>query len=257
MGTQGKGFGVLGVELIDYFSPQHTGGTHLGNLHEMVHAHAPEETKTRSEVVHTHAGIDTSTQVLQTVGQGVGQLDVGGGTCLLHVVAGDGDAVEFGHVFGGVFEDVGNNLHRGQRRIDIGVAHHKLLQDIILDGTLQLFLRHSLLFGGNDIESQNGQHGTIHGHRHGHLAQVDLVEENLHVEDAVHSHTGFSHVAHHTLVVAVVAAVRGEVESTAQTLLSSCDIAAVKGVRLLGSGEACILTDGPRTHHIHCAVGTT
>ena len=257
VGTQGEGFGVLGVELVDNLGPEHTGGTHLGNLHEVVHAYAPEEAQAGSKVVDTHTGIDTSTEILQAVGQRVGQLDVGGGAGFLHVVTGDGDAIELGHVLRGVLEDVGNNLHGRQRGVDVGVAHHELLQDVVLDGALQLFLGNALLLGGNDIESQNGQHGAVHGHGDGHLAQVDLVEENLHVEDAVDSHTGLADVTHHTLVVAVVATVSGQVESAAQALLTGGDIAAIEGVRLLGGGETGILTDGPRTHHIHGAVGAT
>ena len=58
MGTQGKGFGVLGIELADDFGPEHTGGTHLGYFHEVVHAHAPEEAETGSKVVDAHAGLE-------------------------------------------------------------------------------------------------------------------------------------------------------------------------------------------------------
>ena len=67
----------------------------------------------------------------------------------------------------------------------------------------------------DDIEREDGQHGAVHSHGDGHLAQVNLVEQNLHVEDAVDGHTGLTDVTHHTLVVRVVAAVRGQVEGTA------------------------------------------
>ena len=77
----------------------------------MVHAHTPEEAQTRSKIVDAHTGIDTGTQILKTVGEGVCQLDISGGTRLLHVIAGDGDAVELGHVLGSILEDVGDNLH--------------------------------------------------------------------------------------------------------------------------------------------------
>ena len=43
MGTQGQRLGILGVKLADNLGPQHTGGTHLGDLHEVVHADGPED----------------------------------------------------------------------------------------------------------------------------------------------------------------------------------------------------------------------
>ena len=106
----------------------------------------------------------------------------------------------------------------------------------------------------SSIESQNGQHSAVHGHRDGHLAEVNLVEQYLHVEDAVDSHTSLADVADDALVVAVVAAVRGQVESTAQTLLTGGDIAAVEGVTLFSGRETGVLADSPGTHHIHSRV---
>ena len=257
MRTQSQRLGVLGVELTDNLGPQHAGSPHLGNLHELVHAHAPEERQTRREVVDAHARADTGAQILQSVGQRIGQLNVSRSAGFLHVVAGDTDTVELGHVLRGILEDVGDNLHRRQRRIDIGVAHHELLEDVVLDGALQLVLRHSLFLGGDDIERKYRQHSTVHGHGNRHLTQVDLVKQNLHVEDAVDGHTGLAHVAHHALMVRVVATVGSQVESATQALLTGGYVATVEGVTLLGGRETGILTDGPRTHHIHCRIGAT
>ncbi len=122
---------------------------------------------------------------------------------------------------------------------------------------MELFLRHTLLFGSDDIEGKDGENGTVHGHGDGHLAEVDLVEKNLHVEDAVDGHTGFTHIAHHTLVVGVVTAVGCEVEGAAKTFLTSGDITAIEGVGLFSGREACILADSPGAHDIHGAVWAT
>ena len=100
-----------------------TCGAHLGNLHEVVHARAPEERQTRRKSVDVEACLDTGAEVIPTIGQGVGHLDVGGGTCFLHVVTRNGDAVELRHVLRGELEDVGDDAHRELRRIDIGVTH--------------------------------------------------------------------------------------------------------------------------------------
>ena len=89
---------VLGAELLHDLGPEHTGCTHLGDFHEVVHADSPEERQAGCEGIDVDTGVDTGTEVLETVGEGVGQLDVGRSTSLLHVVARDGDAVELGHI---------------------------------------------------------------------------------------------------------------------------------------------------------------
>ena len=230
MGTQGQRLAVLRVEGLHDLGPNHTGGTHLGNLHEVIHARAPEEGQTRREGVDVQASLDTGTEVVPTVGQSVSHLDVGGGTGFLHVVARDGDAVELRHVLRGELEDVGDDAHRELRRIDISVTHHELLQDVVLDGALQLFVLGTLLQGSDDVEGQDRQHGAVHGHGDGHFVQWDLVEQDFHVFDGADAHTSLTHVAHDALVIGVVATVGGQVEGHGQTFLTSRDITAVEGV---------------------------
>ena len=82
------------------------------------------------------------------------------------MVARDGDRVELGHVLRGILEDVGDDTHRELRRIDIGVAHHKFLEDIVLDSTCHLFKFRSLLKTGVDVEGEYGEYGAVHSHRH-------------------------------------------------------------------------------------------
>ena len=93
----------------------------------------------RRGAVHTRA------DVVHTVGQGVGQLDVGGSAGFLHVVTRNRDRVELGHILRGVLKDAGDDLHRELGRINIGVTHHELFQDIVLDGTLHLLKFSTLL----------------------------------------------------------------------------------------------------------------
>ena len=111
VGTQCHRLWILCSEALHNLCPEQTACTHLGNLHEVVHADSPEERQTRCESVNVDAGIDTCTQILHTVCQCVGKLDVGCGSCLLHVIAGDGDGVELRHVLRCVFKYVGNDLH--------------------------------------------------------------------------------------------------------------------------------------------------
>ena len=193
--------------------------------------------------------------VLDPVGQGVAELQVGRGPGLLHVVAGDGDGVELGHLGRGVGEDVRDDPHGGRGRIDVGVADHELFEHVVLDGAGELGRRHPLLLGGQDVQGQHRQHGAVHGHGHRHLVERDAVEELAHVQDRVDGHAGHADVAGHPRVVAVVAAVGGQVEGHRQALLPGGQVAPVEGVGLLGRGETGVLADGPRLVDVHGRIG--
>lgn len=71
MGTQCHGFRILGAEALQNLSPQYTGRTHLGNFHEVVLAHIPEEGQTFCEGVNLQACSFTGADVFHAVGQGV------------------------------------------------------------------------------------------------------------------------------------------------------------------------------------------
>ena len=165
MGAQHHRLGILRVELLHDPPPQQARGAHLGDLEIEVHAHRPEERQATGELVHVHAAGDAGAHVLEAVGKRESELDGLVGAGFLDVIAGDRDRVELRHVLCGIAEDVGDDLHRRRRRIDVGVADHELLEDVVLDGPRELVLRHALLFGGDDVPRENRQHGTVHGHR--------------------------------------------------------------------------------------------
>ncbi len=169
-------------------------------------------------------------EVFQTVGKCVGQLDVAGCTCLLHMVAGNRNRVELRHVLRSVLEDIGDNTHREFRWIDIGVTHHELLKDVVLNRTGHLFELGTLFETRVDIESKHGKHGTVHGHRHRHLVQGDTVEKHLHILDRANRHTGLTYVAYNTLVVGIVTTVCGKVECNRKPFLAGSQVTAVERV---------------------------
>ncbi len=256
MGPQHEGLGALGIELAHDAVPQHPAGAHLGDFQVEVHAHRPEEGQTAGEGVHIEAGGDAGAHVFHAVGQGEGQFDGLVGPGFLDVITRDGNRVELGHVLRGVAEDVGDDLHRRLGRIDIGVADHELLQDVVLDGAGQLFLGDALLFGGDDVAGQDGQHGAVHGHGNGNLVEGDAVEEDLHVLDGIDGHAGLADVAQDPGIVRVVAAVGGQVEGHGDALTTGGQGLAVEGVGFFGGGEAGVLADGPRPHGVHGGLGT-
>ena len=64
-------------------------------------------------------------------------------------------------------------------------------------------------------------------------------------------HAGLADIADHARVIAVIAAVGGEVEGHRKALLPGGEIAAVEGVRFLGGREAGILPHRPRAAGVH------
>ena len=203
---------ILRVELFDDFRPQHSGGTHLGNFHEVVFADGPEEGEARRELVYLEAGLFAFAEVFETVREGVGHFEVRRGARFLHVVAGNRDAVELRHVLRGVREDVADDLHRGRRGVDVGVAHHELLENVVLDGARELFKLRALFEARDDVERENRKDRAVHGHRNRYLRKRDFVEQHLHVHDGVYRDARLADVADDARVVGVVAAVRGQVE---------------------------------------------
>ena len=81
---------------------------------------------------------------------GESHLQRSSGTSFLDVISGNRDRVELRHVLGGVLKDVSNDAHAGLWRVDVGVAHHELLEDVVLDSARELLLLHALLFGSGD-----------------------------------------------------------------------------------------------------------
>ena len=109
----------------------------------------------------------------------------------------------------------------------------------------------ALLLGRHDVEREDRQHRAVHRHRHAHLVQRDAVEQLAHVVDRVDRDAGHADVADHPRVVAVVAAVGGQVEGDRQALLARGQVAPVEGVGLRGGGEAGVLPDRPRLVDVH------
>ena len=83
------------------------------------------------------------------------------------------------------------------------------------------------------------------------LIERDAVEQDLHVLDRVDRDAGLADVAHDARVVAVVAAVRREVERDRQAHLPGREVLAVERVRLLGRREPRVLADRPGPVGVH------
>ena len=255
MSAQGQRFGALGAESGYEFTPQQAARAQLGHLHEEVHPDAPEERQPGRELVDVQPGVDTRLQIVHPVGKRVGQLEIGGGSRFLDVIPGDRDGIELRHLGAGVGEDVGDDPHRGLRRVDVGVADHELFENVVLDGPGELLRRNTLLLGGHHVEGQDRQHRSVHRHRDRHRRQVDTVEELPHVQNRVDGHPGHADVALHPGVVGVIAAVGGQVEGHRQALLAGRQVTSVERVGIGGGRETRVLANGPWLVDVHRRVG--
>ena len=88
-----------------------------------------------------------------------------------------------------------------------------------------------------------------------HLVERDAGEQRAHVVDRIDRDARHADVAGDARMVAVVAAMGGEIEGDREALLAGREIAPVEGVGILGRGEAGILPDRPRLGDVHGRVG--
>ena len=79
----------------------------------------------------------------------------------------------------------------------------------------------------------------------------DAVEEDLHVLDGVDGDAGLADIAGDARMVAVIAAMGGEIEGDGEALLAGGEGLAVEIVAFARGGEAGILPDGPGAVGIH------
>ena len=249
--AQHQALRVLRAEALHDPAPQQARRAHLGDLEVEVHPDRPEEREPPRELVDVQPARERRLHVLLAVGERERELQRLVRPGLLHVVAGDRDRVELRHVPRRVLDDVADDPHRGLGRIDVRVPDHELLEDVVLDGAGELVLRNALLLARDDVAREHRQHAAVHGHRDGDLVERDAVEEDLHVLDRVDRHARLADVAEDARMVAVVAAVGGEVEGDAHALPAGFQPLAIEGVRVLGGGEARVLADGPGPARVH------
>mmetsp|Transcript_26611 Transcript_26611/g.94952 ORF Transcript_26611/g.94952 Transcript_26611/m.94952 type:complete len:774 (+) Transcript_26611:108-2429(+) len=248
-------FGHVWEALLQELGPERSGAAQFCHLDVVLHARGEEEGHAPCDGVDVEARVGGGAQILEAVRQSERHLQRRVGAGLVHVVARDGDGVELRHVVRREAHNVGDDSHARRGRVDVRVADHKLLQNVVLHRPPELRHASALLLGGDDEHGQRGQHGAVDGHAHGHGREVDAVEQNLNVLDAVDGHAGEADVALSACVVRVVPAVRREIEGDGEALLARGDVCAVKRVALLGRREAGVLAHRPRPDGVHRRVG--
>ncbi|MNL15829.1 hypothetical protein D3C87_1368400 [compost metagenome] len=167
------------------------------------------------------------------------------------MIAADRDRVELRHLLRGEGEDVRDDPHRGAGRIDVGVADHELLEDVVLDRSGKFGARTALLFAGDDEGGQNRDDRAVHRHRYRHVLQRNAVEQDLHILDTIDCHARLADIAFDARMVRIVTAMGGKVEGDGKPLLAGGEIATVECVGGFGGGKAGILADRPGSSGIH------
>ncbi|MND63379.1 hypothetical protein D3C80_546870 [compost metagenome] len=251
MGSKHQRGCLLRFELFHDPRPKQARGTKLCRFHEEIHADGEKEGQASGEIIDIQPLGECRPHIFAAIRQREGQFLHQCRARFLHVIAGYGDGVEFRHLLRRIFDDVGNDPHRGFRRIDIGVADHELLEDVVLDGAGKGGAGNALFFARHDETGEHGNDRTVHGHGHRDFFKRDAVEQDFHVLDAVDRHTSLTDIALHARVIAVITAMGGEVESHGNTLLAGGERLAVKGIRGFGRGKTGILADGPGPPGIH------
>ncbi len=113
--------------------PEEAGGAQLRHLHEKIHRNAEEKRQPRREAIDFETARKSGADIFEPVGQRVAKFEIGGRARLLHVIAGDRDRIEFRHVPRRKGKNVGDDPQRWLRRIDVRVADHEFLEDIVLN----------------------------------------------------------------------------------------------------------------------------
>ena len=171
--------------------------------------------------------------IFHAVGERVGELLHRRRPGLVHVIAGDRDRVELGHFARRVSDDVGDDPHRGLGRVDVGVADRELFQDVVLDRARQL--RRGRPPAPRPRRCRRPCTGSTAPFI---VMLTDISPSGMPSNSNFMSST--LSIATPALptspvdarMVAVVAAVGGEIEGDAQALLPGGEVAAVEGVAI-------------------------
>ena len=173
------------------------------------------------------------------------------------MIAGNRDRIEFRHVLRSIGKNVRYDPHARLGRIDISIADHELFQNVILNCASELIRANALFFGGDDVERHDRQNRAIHRHRDRHLIQRNAGKQRAHVINAIYRHAGHADIARDTDMIAVIAAMRGEIEGHRQAFLARGQVAAIEGIGVFSGREAGILPNGPGPLRVHGRVGAT
>ena len=152
---------------------------------------------------------------------------------------------------GAELEDVGHQAHGGPRAVDVRAARDVLLEDVVLHGPTELVTRDAAAVGDGHVHRQQDGRGGVDGHRGGHAAERQAVEQDLHVVDGADRHADSADLAGGELGIGVVAHLGGQVEGDGEAGLALLEQVAEAFVGLGRGGEAGVLAHRPQSAAVH------
>ena len=154
------------------------------------------------------------------------------GTCpgFMHVIATNADAIEFGHMLAGEFNDICNDAHRWIGRINECIAHHEFFQNIILNRSGKCVHCYALFLSGNNEHCENGNHSSIHSHGDRHCIERYSIKKCFHVFDRINRNACFSHITNHARMIRVISTMCGKIKCHRQSFLSGSKIPFIKTI---------------------------
>jgi len=146
---------------------------------------------------------------------------------------------------GGELDEVGRESERDVRVVDRRAARHELLQQIVLGGAAELLSRDAAAVGDGDVERVQPDGRRVDRHRGVDGAEVDLLEEGLHVAEVGDRDAGAADLALRHGMVGVVAILGRQIERDGQAALTLGQVLAIASIRLLGVAETGVRTNDP------------
>ena len=249
---------VLRIEPVPHDpGPQTPRGTELRDLLEEVHVAREEERQARSEVIDAQVGVERRLHVRDPVCERERDLLRGRRSGLAHVIPADRDRVPAGDPIVAIGEQVGDQPHRGLRRIDVRAACRVLLQEVVLDGPGEVRGDDALFLGNEFVEEQQDRRGGIDRHRRRHLVEGDPGEEPLHVLDRIDRDPGPADLTVRARMIRVQTHLGRQIERDRQARLAVFKQVAEPAVGVLGGPQACVLAHRPQTAAVHRGVRAT
>ena len=131
-----------------------------------------------------------------------------------------------------------------------------LLQDVVLNGALELLGVGALTTGDQYVERQQNGGCRIDGHGRSDLIERDVIEQQFHVGDGSDGDAHLSHFAGGERMVGVHAHLRGQIEGDGESGGALRQQVAVALVAFLGGAEAGVLAHGPQPLAVHVFIDT-
>src|SRR5690606_8150531 len=134
---------------------------------------------------------------------------------------------------------------------DVGPPGDVLLEDVVLDGAAQLCRGHALFLGDQLVEQQQDGGRGVDGHRGGHLAEGDALEEAAHVVERVDGHTDLPDLSGGERSIEVVQYCDWKVEGEREKGLSGLEEVEETAVSLGVSTKPGVLPNRPEKGPVH------